>query len=77
MVGLAVSVIDLLYPHKWSTMIELDYGTPFGNLIDGKTHDKIQNLNSSCSMVKTDEQVHGCISQVESDGLALQKAYYS
>ena len=33
MVGLAISVIDLLYPHKWSTMIELDYGTPFGKLI--------------------------------------------
>ena len=43
MVGLAISVIDLLYPHKWSTMIELDYGTPFGKLIDGKIHDKIQN----------------------------------
>ena len=40
MVGLAISVIDLLYPHKWSTMIELDYGTPFGKLINCKFRNK-------------------------------------
>ena len=38
MVGLAISVIDLLYPHKWSTMIELDYGTPFGTLFNSETN---------------------------------------
>ncbi len=28
-VGLAISVIDLLYPHKFMTILEMDYGTPF------------------------------------------------
>ena len=28
-VGFTISVIDLLYPHKFSTILEMDYGTPF------------------------------------------------
>jgi dual oxidase maturation factor 1 len=28
-VGGAVSIIDLIYPHKFSTILEMDYGTPF------------------------------------------------
>ena len=47
MVGLAISVIDLLYPHKWSTMIELDYGTPFGKLKLHVCHKLIGNLKFS------------------------------
>ena len=29
LVGASISVIDLLYPHKFSTILEMDYGTPF------------------------------------------------
>lgn len=29
MIGGSISVIDLIYPHKFSTIIEMDYGTPF------------------------------------------------
>ena len=29
MIGGAISVIDLMYPHKFSTILEMDYGTPF------------------------------------------------
>lgn len=29
MVGSSISIIDLIYPHKFSTIIEMDYGTPF------------------------------------------------
>jgi len=29
LVGGAVSVIDLVYPHKFSTILEVDFGTPF------------------------------------------------
>jgi len=29
LLGGAVSVIDLLYPHKFSTILEVDFGTPF------------------------------------------------
>lgn len=29
LVGLSISVIDLMYPHKFSTIMEMDYGTPF------------------------------------------------
>lgn len=29
MVGLSISIIDLIYPHKFSTILEMDYGTPF------------------------------------------------
>uniref|UniRef100_A0A0K2TDJ0 Dual oxidase maturation factor 1like [Ceratitis capitata] n=1 Tax=Lepeophtheirus salmonis TaxID=72036 RepID=A0A0K2TDJ0_LEPSM len=28
-VGFAISIIDLIYPHKFSTVMEMDYGTPF------------------------------------------------
>jgi dual oxidase maturation factor 1 len=28
-VGLSISIIDLMYPHKFSTIMEMDYGTPF------------------------------------------------
>merc|ERR1711971_943274 len=29
MLGVSISVIDLIYPHKFSTVLEMDYGTPF------------------------------------------------
>ncbi len=29
MSGLCITVLDLLYPHKFSTVLEMDYGTPF------------------------------------------------
>ncbi len=29
MVGASISIIDLIYPHKFSTILEMDYGTPF------------------------------------------------
>jgi len=29
MVGSSISIIDLMYPHKFSTVLEMDYGTPF------------------------------------------------
>merc|ERR1719445_1112464 len=29
LLGGAVSVIDLIYPHKFSTILEVDFGTPF------------------------------------------------
>ncbi len=29
MVGVSISIIDLIYPHKFSTILEMDYGTPF------------------------------------------------
>ena len=29
MVGFSISIIDLIYPHKFSTVLEMDYGTPF------------------------------------------------
>jgi len=29
LVGFSISVIDLMYPHKFSTVLEMDYGTPF------------------------------------------------
>jgi len=29
MVGISISVIDLIYPHKFSTILEMDYGTAF------------------------------------------------
>ena len=29
MVGGSISMIDLIYPHKFSTILEMDYGTPF------------------------------------------------
>eukprot|EP00096_Caligus_rogercresseyi_P016540 TRINITY_DN923_c0_g2_i1.p1 TRINITY_DN923_c0_g2~~TRINITY_DN923_c0_g2_i1.p1 ORF type:complete len:546 (-),score=186.52 TRINITY_DN923_c0_g2_i1:259-1896(-) len=29
LVGFSISIIDLLYPHKFSTVLEMDYGTPF------------------------------------------------
>jgi len=29
LVGAAVSIIDLVYPHKFSTILEVDFGTPF------------------------------------------------
>merc|ERR1711992_188666 len=29
LVGLSISVIDLMYPHKFSTIMEMDYGTSF------------------------------------------------
>merc|ERR1719516_142517 len=29
LVGGAVSIIDLVYPHKFSTILEVDFGTPF------------------------------------------------
>lgn len=29
LVGLSISIIDLMYPHKFSTIMEMDYGTPF------------------------------------------------
>ena len=29
MVGGTISVLDLIYPHKFSTILEMDYGTPF------------------------------------------------
>ena len=28
-IGVFISVIDLIYPHKFSIMLEMDYGTPF------------------------------------------------
>merc|ERR1711936_451948 len=28
-VGLSISIIDLMYPRKFSTIMEMDYGTPF------------------------------------------------
>jgi dual oxidase maturation factor 1 len=28
-VGVSISIIDLLYPHSFSTILEMDYGTPF------------------------------------------------
>jgi len=27
--GICISMVDLLYPHKFSTIMEMDYGTPF------------------------------------------------
>lgn len=27
--GICISLVDLLYPHKFSTIMEMDYGTPF------------------------------------------------
>ena len=29
LIGISVSVIDLIYPHKFSIILEMDYGTPF------------------------------------------------
>jgi len=29
MIGVSISVIDLIYPHKFSIVMEMDYGTPF------------------------------------------------
>lgn len=29
MIGVSISVIDLIYPHKFSIVLEMDYGTPF------------------------------------------------
>lgn len=29
LVGFSISIIDLMYPHKFSTVLEMDYGTPF------------------------------------------------
>lgn len=29
LMGAAVSIIDLIYPHKFSTILEVDFGTPF------------------------------------------------
>merc|ERR1719500_2213589 len=29
LMGGAVSIIDLIYPHKFSTILEVDFGTPF------------------------------------------------
>ena len=29
MVGSSISIIDLMYPHTFSTVLEMDYGTPF------------------------------------------------
>ena len=29
LVGASISIIDLIYPHKFSTILEMDYGTPF------------------------------------------------
>merc|ERR1719219_400256 len=29
MLGVSISVIDLIYPHKFSIVLEMDYGTPF------------------------------------------------
>ena len=29
MIGISISVIDLIYPHKFSIVMEMDYGTPF------------------------------------------------
>ena len=29
LVGLSISVIDLMYPHKFSTIMEMDYGNIF------------------------------------------------
>lgn len=29
LIGISISVIDLIYPHKFSIVMEMDYGTPF------------------------------------------------
>ena len=29
MIGASISVIDLIYPHKFSIILEMDYGGPF------------------------------------------------
>merc|ERR1712223_1213753 len=29
MIGISISVIDLIYPHKFSIVLEMDYGSPF------------------------------------------------
>ena len=29
LIGISISVIDLIYPHKFSIILEMDYGTPF------------------------------------------------
>lgn len=38
MVGGSISIIDLIYPHKFSTILEMDYGTPFDRhtIIEGE-----------------------------------------
>jgi dual oxidase maturation factor 1 len=28
-VGIIIAVVDFIYPHKFSTILEVDYGTPF------------------------------------------------
>jgi hypothetical protein len=28
-VGAVIAIVDLMYPHKFSTILEVDYGTPF------------------------------------------------
>jgi len=33
LVGTSISVIDLIYPHSFSTVLEMDYGTPFNRYI--------------------------------------------
>mgnify|MGYP001389000388 FL=1 len=29
MVGIGISITDHIYPHKFTTVLEMDYGTPF------------------------------------------------
>jgi len=45
MVGVSISVIDLIYPHKFSIVLEMDYGTPFDRhtIIDDSHETKKKN----------------------------------
>ena len=29
MTGVGISIVDHIYPHKFTTVLEMDYGTPF------------------------------------------------
>ena len=40
LVGLIISIIDVIFPHKFSTILEVDYDTPYDrHIIIEESHD--------------------------------------
>lgn len=49
-VGLVISVVDLVYPHRFSTILEVDYDTPYDrHIIIEESHDTRNNKRKSTS----------------------------
>lgn len=43
-VGLVIAIVDVIYPHRFSTILEVDYDTPYDrHIIIEESHDTRNN----------------------------------